>query len=681
MEVALLTAVYYALAEARDEERPMIGPPFVEILLLLALAVFTVTLFQRLRLPSILGYLLVGAAVGPNALGWVSDAEHNRVLAEFGIVFLLFTIGLNFSLPQILARRHVVLPLGTAQVLSTTAVVGLLAWLLGLPPATAFVVGAVFAQSSTTIISKQLTDQGEDQSRHGRLALGMSVFQDVTAVPFVVVIPVLGAAVADALLPALAWAAIRVVAAFAAIFVAGRWLLRPLFHEVAARRSPELFTLTVLLVALVAASISQALGLSLALGAFLAGMMLGESEFRHQIEVTIRPFRDVLLGLLFVTIGMLLDPRLLPDIWLRALLSAVGLLATKVFLVVLVTRLTRLDPPAAWRTGIVLAVGGEFGFALLAIALGAGAIETPHAQIVLTAVFLSMLGGLFLIRHNASLARLAYRPGRAIAPDAAALAPAADLRLEEHVIICGYGRIGQSVGRFLAAEEIGYVAVDLDPGRVREARAAGEPVFYGDSTEPGILERLGIAAARLLVVSFDDVGAALKVLHHARTLRPALPVIVRARDESRVEELVAQGATEVIPETLEAGVMIASQVLLLADVPGWRVLRRMRELRENRYRLLRGFFVGEDPLLGSMAEPPLSERLHAVALAEGAAAVGRTLDELALEEEGVVVTAIRRDGLVRRMPDPGTRLQGGDVVVLLGTPEELERAETRLVQG
>jgi len=320
----------------------------VEILLLLGVAVTVVAIFQKLRIPSSLGYLLAGLILGPHTIGPVVSMPELAALAEFGIVFLLFTIGLNFSLPQLHALRHQVLGLGTGQVAFTTALVGLIAWLSGLNPATAFVIGAVFAQSSTTIISKQLTEQNEDNSRHGRLGLALSVFQDVTAVPFVVVIPVLGLSVgAGALAGALSWAMIKAVLAFLLVFFAGRWLLRPLFHLVAQRRSAELFTLTVLLVALLAAWTTDRLGLSLAFGAFIAGMMLGETEFRHQVEATIRPFRDVLLGLFFAGIGMLFDPAILPQVWHWALLGAVILLTSKTLLVALMVRRSGIDPLTA----------------------------------------------------------------------------------------------------------------------------------------------------------------------------------------------------------------------------------------------------------------------------------------------------------------------------------------------
>jgi CPA2 family monovalent cation:H+ antiporter-2 len=653
--------------------------PLFEILLLLAAMVLAVGAFQRARIPSSLGYLLVGALLGPHAFGLVASAEAIRLVAEFGIVFLLFTIGLNFSLPQIYALRHTVFGLGTGQVLLTTAGVGLLAWLIGLTPAAAFAVGAVFAQSSTTIIAKQLAEQDELGTRHGRLALALSVFQDVTAVPFVVVIPVLGAAASIAgvhLAGALAVTLIKALAAFAVVYVAGRWLLRPLFHAIAARRSPELFTLSVLLVSLAAAAATDQLGLSLAFGAFLAGMMLGETEFRHQIESTIRPFCDVLLGLFFVSIGMLVDPRALPAVWHWALAAAAVMLAVKAVLVTALVRASGLDRPTAAKTGITLAVGGEFGFALLALAIGANVVDRAVGQVTLTAVLASMIAGPLLIRHSHALATLvgAHRlPDRLHAPPPDLPHTAA---LRDHAIICGYGRIGQNVGHFLEQDAIPYVALDLDPARVREAHTAGEPVYYGDSAERDMLEAVGLAGARLVVVSHDDVGAALKTLHAVRDLRPELPVMVRTRDESRVDELMRAGATEVVPETLEAGMMIVSHALLLLDVPLARVLRRVRDVRVDRYRLMREFFRGGDALADDRAK---ADRLHSVTLPPGAAAIGRTLSELDLARDHVLVTALVRNGRRVLAPPPDMTLQADDVVVLFGSSSDLERVEVRLL--
>jgi len=648
-----------------------------QILLLLGVAVAVVVGFQRLRIPSSLGYLLVGVLLGPYTIGPVVDFSEMRFLGEFGIVFLLFTIGLNFSLPQLNALRHQVLGLGTGQVALTTLAVGFGGWMLGLAPAAAFVLGAVFAQSSSTIIGKQLAEQGEDNSRHGRLGLALSVFQDVTAVPFVVAIPVLGSAGGSAIAGALGWALAKAVLAFALVFFAGKWLLRPLFHLVAERRSAEVFTLTVLLVALLAAWTTHRLGLSLAFGAFLAGMMLGETEFRHQVESTIRPFRDVLLGLFFVGIGMLVDPAALPKVWHWGLAGALVLMTVKTVLVTLMVRRSGSDKLTAWRTGLMLAVGGEFGFALLSLALAANVIDVQLGQIALTAVLFSMIAGPFLIRFNREIAARLAGPERNVdkrpAPPTVTESLAAGLH--GHVIICGYGRIGQSVGNFLDEEHIPFIALDLDPVRVREAHVAGEPVYYGDASERDILPLLGLQQARLVVISHEDVTGALKTLQNLRALRPDLPVMVRTRDETHVEMLQEAGALEVIPETLEAGLTIASQVLLLLDVPLSKVLRRMQQQRTGRYRLMREFFGGDQ--FSDDAGGRDAHRLRPLVLAPDSRAVGKTLADFDLD--GVAVSALVRGGRRQANPPADMKLCAQDVLVLFGPLDRIEKIEGLLL--
>lgn len=647
----------------------------LQVLLLLGAAVGCIMLFQRLHIPTSLAYLFVGVVLGPHTIGPVVDSGQVRLLAEFGIVFLLFTIGLSFSLPQLHAMRNQVLGLGTAQVLLTTLVVAAVAWSIGLPPIAAFVVGAVFAQSSTTIISKQLVEQGEDTTSHGRLGTAMSVFQDVTAVPFVVIIPVLGAAAGlDVLATTLGWALGKAVLALVVVFFVGRWLLRPLFHTVTQRRSLELFTLAVLLVSLAAAWVTNALGLSLAFGAFLAGMVLGETEFRHQVESAIRPFRDVLLGLFFIGIGMLFDPASLPDIWEWALAGAVGLLLIKTLLVAVIVRWSGLDVRSALRTGLVVAVGGEFGFALLSLALSGGAIGEREGQIALTSVLFSMVVAPFLIRFNGVIAERLTAPTAALPED---IAPRheIDKRLGEHVVICGYGRIGQSVAHFLEREQIPFIGLDLDASRVREAHLAGEPIFYGDALDPVVLESVGLMRAKLLLVATDDSVSAFAIIQNARALRTDVPIMVRTRDEQQVDALRKAGATEVVPETLEAGLMIASHVLLMLNVPIGRVFRMIQAQRAEKYRLLRGYFRGDS--VAQDAEGRGDERLRPFVVGNGSPSVGKTLDDLGLGAGEV--SAIVSDG-EREVAPPGDRvIRACDTIVVYGTLKELDRAQGRLL--
>lgn len=536
-----------------------------QVILLLGVAVSVVVIFQRLHVPTSLGYLLVGVILGPHTAGPTVYVPEFAVLAEFGIVFLLFTIGLNFSLPQLHALRHQVLGLGTGQVVLTTMVAGFTVWLAGLPAAAAFVIGAVFAQSSTTIIGSQLNEQGEENSHHGRFGLAMSVFQDVTAVPFLVVIPVLGVAIsASVLAGALGWALVKAVFAFALVFFAGRWLLRPLFHFIAERQSSEIFTLAVLLVALLAAWTTSNFGLSLAFGAFLAGMMLGETEFRHQVELSIRPFRDVLLGLFFIGIGMRFDPSALPPIWHWAVLGAVLILFSKTLIVALLMRKSGIEALVAWRTGLLLAVGGEFGLALIAIALDSEVITVELGQIAITSVLLSMIAGAALIRFNhvigkwlAGERREEERGVHVELPDT----PAAQ------VVIGGYGRVGHTIAVLLRTSGVPFVVFDTDAKRVAQGRADGHPVLYGDISDAELLTAIRVERAALVVITIDHAGKALRTVSHLRKTCPQVPVIARARDLEASSKLIDAGATHAYPEAIEASLRLGATALQILHVP------------------------------------------------------------------------------------------------------------------
>src|SRR5437899_10933306 len=456
--------------------------------------------------------------------------------------------------------------------------------------------------------------------------------------------------------------------------------MRGWFHIVARLRSHELFTLNVLLITLGLAWLTDLAGLSLALGAFLAGMLIAETEYRHQVEEDIRPFREVLLGLFFVTMGMRLDlstvgANLVLTLALTALLVS--------FKFVLVTGLARAfgsQPGAALRTGLALAQGGEFSLVLIVQAQSLALLDRDLSQLVVAAMLLSMLTAPFLIQASDKLALRWSSTEWMLRSLALHRVATQSLATERHVIVCGYGRTGQRLAHLLEHEKIEVIALDMDPERVRGAAAAGERVVYGDASRHETLVAAGAARASALVITFADTQLALRILHHVRTINPALPVIVRTLDDADLDRLIAAGASEVVPETFESSLMLASHALVLLGVPLRRVVRRIRDVREHRYSLMRGFFHGgtdeaEDP--DEAREP----RLHSVTLAAGASASGRSLGEIALDELGVRVTALRRRDLRMISPDPQTALQEGDVIVLLGTPEQLAAAEMRLLEG
>jgi CPA2 family monovalent cation:H+ antiporter-2 len=663
-----------ALAGSAD---PM--PTALELtLLLLAAAVLGVVAFRLLNLPPMLGYLAVGILIGPHAFGLVPDTKETRYLAEFGVVFLMFSIGLEFSLPKLKTMRSLVFGLGMGQVVLTILAVLAGGWLAGrLWPFSldgAFLLGATLAMSSTAILMKLLADRLELETEHGRRMVGVLLFQDLAVVPLLVVIPAL-AAHSEELVESLGWAMVKAAVLLAILLVGGRWVVRRWLHLVARRRAHELFVLNVLLIALGLAWLTEHAGLSLALGSFVAGMLIAETEYRHQVEEDIKPFRDVLLGLFFITIGMLLDVGVVVEHLGWVMLALLGPTAFKCLLIVGLARGLGASAGTAIRAGLGLATAGEFGFVLLA--QGAPLLDPTLRQVVLAAMLLSMLAAPFLVQYSDRIAmRFVASEWMQRALELHSIA-ARSMAVEKHVIIAGFGRSGQHLARMLTDEGIGYVALDLDPDRVREAAAAGDSVVYGDAARRETLIAAGLARAAALVVSYNDAHSALKVLHFAHQLSPTLPVIVRTQDDADLDRLLKAGATEVVPEVFEGSLMLGSHALVLLGVPLSRVVRRVQKARDSRYRFLRGYFHGADDRV-DFDDDDAHARLHSVAIEEGTAAVGRSLGALGLAELGTEVTAVRRRGIRGADPTPELLLQAGDVLVLRGPQEALELAELRL---
>jgi len=655
--------------------------PLLQILILLAASVCVVAAVRKMRLPAIVGYVAVGMLLGPHALALAADNATTQLLADFGVVFLVFTLGLEFSLPRLVAMRGEVLGVGGAQVVLTTGLVALIAmtWFNVIPPV-AVVVGGAVAMSSTAIIIAQLTEQAENNRTHGRLAVAICLFQDLSFPLLLALVSSLSSAGPVNSLHVAGAVGIAILALLV-VLAAGRWLLRPLFLTIASLRSPELFSLSVLLAVLASAWATHAAGLSLALGAFLAGMMLAETEFRHQVEATIRSYREVLLGLFFITIGMLLDVRLLLEH--LGLVSAIliGMLLVKTAVVALVAQPATHSWFKSMRTGVVVGFGGEFGFALLTLLLRRDLLDPAVVQPLLAATVLSMVISPVIIRHNRRITRAFLGesgPPRteARASDLATLAVAE----RDHVIICGFGRVGQNIARVLEQTGFEYIALDLDPYRIRMGRQAGDPLIFGDAGEVKVLENVGLARASVVVVTFANPEVALRILRSVRTLRADVPILVRTQDDSMLEELQRAGATEVVPETFEASLMLLSHLLLLMKLPMSRVIRTVNDIRSSRYGMLRQFFrAARAEVLD--ASHAFREELHSVILPPHAWAVGRSITELAERGLKASVSAVRRDGIVGREPGADTVLKEGDVVVVLGTPEAVEHAETLLLMG
>ncbi|HCZ17629.1 MAG TPA: potassium transporter [Candidatus Accumulibacter sp.] len=648
------------------------------VVMLLGASVVSVIVFRSVNLPPVLGYLLVGAVIGPHALNLVGGFAGAQHLAEFGVVFLMFSIGLEFSLPKLYAMKRIVFGLGLLQVLLTLAAVTGLVTALGLSWQEGVALGGALAMSSTAVLTKLLTERLELDKAHGREVMGVLLFQDIAVVPLLILIPAFSET-PERMATMMGLAMLKAVVVLSVVLFFGQRLMSRWFFIVARGKSAELFMLNVLLITLGLAYLTELAGLSLALGAFVAGILISETQYRHHVEEDIKPFRDVLMGLFFVTIGMMLDVPLVAASAPLVLGVLAALLALKFALVLGLSRLFGSTFGGALRTGLWLCAGGEFGFVLLAEMRRLELLPSPVLQAVLAALVLSMLLAPLIVQYsNQIVLRFAASEWLMRSMQMTQLAAKA-MNTEKHVVICGYGRTGQYLARFMEQEDVTYLALDLDPERIREATAAGENVIYGDAARHETLVAAGVARASVAIISFADARASERVLEHIRQIKPDLPVVVRTLDEKDLEALLRAGAAEIVPETLETSMVLASHALRHLGVPHAQVLEHFRQTRIDHYRSLRGFFHGDSDLEQDTLDVE-EARLHSVLLVDGAKAIGRTLGQLALHELGVEVTAVRRRNIRALEPSAETRFSAGDVVVLLGTQSALTAAEERLLQ-
>ncbi|MFO1334310.1 MAG: cation:proton antiporter [Piscinibacter sp.] len=657
------------------------------VLLYLVAAVTGVVACRLARLPPMLGYLVVGVLIGPNATALAKDSAGVQYLAEFGVVFLMFVIGLEFNLPKLKSMRRLVFGLGLAQVLLTIAgaVLGnvLLAWayaaLTGkaweLQWPGAIVLGSAMAMSSTAIVVKLMADRLELESEHGRRVMGVLLLQDLAVVPLLVLIPSLDLAGKDMAM-SLGVAGVKAALLLTVLLVGGQRAMRWWLTLVARRKSEELFILNLLLVTLGLAWLTEHFGLSLALGAFVAGMLVAETEYKHQVETDIRPFHDVLLGLFFITIGMKLDWRPVIAEWPLVLMLTLAPVLAKFLLVAGLARLFGAQPGVALRTGLYLAQAGEFGFVLLSLGAGNQLVDPRWLSPVLASMVLSMLATPLLVMYSNRIVMKLSATDWLMQSVAMTSIAKRSINTAAHVIIAGYGRSGQNLARILEGEHIPYMALDLDPDRVRQAAAAGQSVVFGDAARLQSLMAAGLARASAVVVSYQDTPSALKILHLVQAHAPKVPVIVRTIDDSEMEKLRGAGATEVVPEAIEGSLMLASHALALVGVPMRRVIRVVQDQRDARYGLLRGYFHGADD---DTADDLQTARLLSVTLPAAAACIGQTLADQALHAIGVSALSVRRaSGAVTR-PDEALVLGAGDTLVLSGLPEPLALAESKLL--
>jgi CPA2 family monovalent cation:H+ antiporter-2 len=571
------------------------------MLLYLLSAVLGVVGCRLLKLPPMLGYLLVGVLIGPNALALAQNSESIRHLAEFGVVFLMFVIGLEFNLPKLKSMKKHVFGLGVFQVVLTIAFLTMGSLFLNsIAPTlwqmkwqTALALSGALAMSSTAIVIKMMSDNLELDTEHGKRVVGVLLFQDLAVVPLLVLIPALNAP-AEQLMPALLLAALKAAALITLLLTGGQRLMRWWLLLVARRQSEELFVMNVLLITLSLAWLTELAGLSLALGAFVAGMLISETEFKHRVEMDIKPFHDILLGLFFITIGMMLDWRIIWDRWAFVLFLFTVPVVFKFVFIAVVTRLSGASEGISLRTGLYLAQAGEFGFVLLTLGSQNQLIPADWLNPVLASMVLSMLATPFIIM-NANEWVMKWSSSDWLQQSLGMTQIAQkSMDMEKHIIICGYGRCGQNLAKLLRTQNVPYMALDLDPDRVSRAQSHGEQVAYGDAARLQSLIAVGLVRASAVVVTYLENASAMRVLALTKEHAPHVPVIVRTQGDLDLEKLQAAGAAEVVPETIEGSLMLATHALALVGVPMKRVIRMVQEQRTQRYALLKDFDRGSE---------------------------------------------------------------------------------------
>jgi CPA2 family monovalent cation:H+ antiporter-2 len=651
---------------------------YLEILAILTCAVFVVWLFRRIKLPAILAYLVAGVIVGQYGLNIANDQIDYDHFAELGIVFLLFTLGLEFSLPRLMAMRHLVISVGSLQVGISLLVFFIAGRFFGLSFSAAFVVGGILALSSTAIVIRQLSESDAMKRKSGQLSVAILLFQDVAVVPLLIIIPMLAPDSQTSMIGALMLAMVKGIVVVVLLLLIGKWLLPKVFNIIAQVRTDELFVLTTLLVTLLASAFTQWFGLSMALGAFLAGMMLSESEYKHQLEADIRPYRDILLGLFFITVGMKLDVGLL----VTSPFSLLGLMISFMVIKVIVIKFLAVKAGEsckdAWASGFMLAQMGEFGFVLIALASQSKVLPLGVASMLLGAGVISMAITPYMMNNARSWALLLSQEKTTDSVDLSLLSE--NNTLENHVIICGFGRIGQTISRFLKQDKIDFVAIDIDPLRTQKAREAGEKVLFGSARQTEVLNAAHVSQAKLVVISFGDDKQSIEVIKKIRSMNHDVPILVRTRNDDQLDALQAAGANEVVPESLEGSLMLVSQVLSLSGVPFSKIMRSVQKERKNHYNHLHGFFQGEQTDMSQEARDSV-EFAHAILINNDAYCCGKTLSSLDLNQRRVYIVALHRDGTEIESPEISTILQSQDTLVVRGKPRRVERVERYLQEG
>ncbi|MDC0115283.1 cation:proton antiporter [Methylophilaceae bacterium] len=650
------------------------------IILLLISSVVFLTLFRYLKLSATIAYFVVGILLGPSAAGFLHDSESVRHFVEFGIVFLMFSIGLEFSLPKLNSMRGILFGLGGAQVLITLATSLFISRLFGLDFTMAFVVGSALTMSSTAIVSKLLIERLDLNSRHGKLSIGILLFQDIAVIPILILIPALSSQSID-INTIFISISLKVILLLSILFWLGKPVMNFWFGLVAKQKSRELFVLNVLMVTMFFAYLTELAGLSYALGAFLAGMLISETRYRYQVESDISSFRDILLGLFFISVGMMLNLNIFFDNFWVILSILFAYTLFKASLIALLTKAFKYEMGVGIRTGVILGQAGEFSFVILALANEQNLIGGEILQIVLSVCLLSMITASFLIPYNGKIARFLSRSYTKNSQKNIDKIDEVGHNLSDHVILCGYGRSGQFLGRFLKEENISFIAIDMDLNRVNDAASAGEKVMYGDASRRVVLNAAGISTCKAVIITYADDRASSKVLSVIRESYLELPIIVRTTDETSIERLQEEGASEVVPEVLEGSLMLGSHALIMLGVPLGRVVKKIRAFRSERYAMFRGYFKGTTDITDDFSGQEQLE-LHSIEVRKNPLLLSVKLDSIRFEDFHVQIQYLRRPNMLEDIePRPDILLSNGDTLVILGLQKDINRFEKYLSTG
>lgn len=648
------------------------------VVMLLAVAVLTVIVCRRLHIPTMLGYLIVGFIAGPGVLHIISQTEATDFVGEIGIVFLMFSIGLEFSLPKLRAMKSLVFGLGSMQVIFTILLIMGIGLILKMPFLAALALAGAMTVSSTAIVSKMMAGRGELGTHHGQMAMGVLLMQDIAVVPLMILLHTL-AGDTSTLWEDLGFALLKMTVVLFVLLYLGEKLMQPWFNLVAKLEQSEVFMLNVLLVTLGVAYLTELAGLSLALGAFVAGMLIAETQYRFQVEDDIRPFRDTLLGFFFITVGMKLDIAVLLDNYIQVFSFLAVLILLKAFVVYLVSRMGQHKRTDSFQAAFYLAQGGEFGFVLLALALKDQLIHIETVQIGTAAILLSMLIAPLLITLAPWLvSKFAKKSWDEKSLDLHQML-VENMSKSDHVIIVGFGRTGQTVARMLKNEGINYYALDTNVERVQSARLAGEPIAFGDAKRKDILLAAGLNRAHMVILTSHLFKENEHILSVIMQQRPTLPVIVRSSSDENTRILGEKGASGVISDEQETGLVLASEVMLHYGMPFYRVYNIIRSVRQDKYSSLKDIYLGDDEKAAAQGSKSIYR--DSIQLPQEAFAVGKELRSLPFSQLKVGLLGIRRGTKLIKKPEAEFVLMENDVVLVIGLPANVEQLKHILLGG